>query len=352
MAYHGKHTAKAGTGRKKDRAEKSSRGKPLLIVAIVLLILIILFSIGAIIVQGKLNKIKRADENINIVPPEEVVDEVDPEDEIDPENKPPEVDDSEITWVDIEELENENLVNLLLVGQDSLTGERERSDTMIVVSINPDTGDVSMISFMRDLYVQMPEGYMDNRMNAAYALGGFPYLYEVLEKNFGLKCAGGFEVNFDGFTQVVDALGGVDVELTSAEANIVGGGAVAGMNHLNGEQALAYSRIRKIDSDFNRTNRQRTVVMALFNKIKGSDLNTLMDLTNTLLPLMTTDLTNTQILSLVMKLAPMMSGMKIESYRIPVDGGYYNATIRGMMVLVPDLEKNREYLKTYLPYSE
>lgn len=349
MAYQGKHSAKAVAEKKGNQSR--SKGKPLLVVAIVLLILIILFSVGTIIVQGKLNKIKRADDN-TIIPPSEVVDEVDPEDEIDPENKPPEVDDSEVVWEDIEELENDNLINILLVGQDSRTGKRERSDTMIVLSINPDTGEVSMISFMRDLYVQMPEGYMDNRMNAAYQLGGFPYLYEVLEKNFGLKCAGGFEVNFDGFTQVVDAVGGVDVELTSAEARIVGDGAVAGMNHLNGTQALAYSRIRKIDSDFNRTSRQRTVVMALFDRIKGSDVNTLIDLTNTLLPMMTTDLTNSQILSLVMKLAPKLSGMKIESYRIPVDGGYYDATIRGMMVLVPYLEKNREQLKTYLPYSE
>ena len=349
MAYQGKHSAKAVAEKKGNQSR--SKGKPLLVVAIVLLILIILFSVGTIIVQGKLNKIKRADDN-TIIPPSEVVDEVDPEDEIDPENKPPEVDDSEVVWEDIEELENDNLINILLVGQDSRTGKRERSDTMIVLSINPDTGEVSMISFMRDLYVQMPEGYMDNRMNAAYQLGGFPYLYEVLEKNFGLKCAGGFEVNFDGFTQVVDAVGGVDVELTSAEARIVGDGAVVGMNHLNGTQALAYSRIRKIDSDFNRTSRQRTVVMALFDRIKGSDVNTLIDLTNTLLPMMTTDLTNSQILSLVMKLAPKLSGMKIESYRIPVDGGYYDATIRGMMVLVPYLEKNREQLKTYLPYSE
>ena len=349
MAYQGKHAAKTLAA---NRGEKNrSKGKPLLVVAIILLILIIFFSIGAIIVQGKLNKIKRPEDNI-IIPPSEVVDEVDPEDEIDPENKPPEVDDSEIIWADIEELENDNLINILLVGQDSRTGQRERSDTMIVLSINPDTGEVSMISFMRDLYVQMPEGYMDNRMNAAYQLGGFPYLYEVLEKNFGLKCAGGFEVNFDGFTQVVDTIGGVDVELTSAEARIVGEGAVAGMNHLNGTQALAYSRIRKIDSDFNRTSRQRTVVMALFDKIKKSDLNTVMDLTNTLLPLMTTDLSNSQIMSLVMKLAPKMTDMKIESYRIPVDGGYYDATIRGMMVLVPYLEKNREQLKTFLPYSE
>ena len=349
MAYHGKHSASAGAV--KEKKNTKSRGKALLVVAIVLLILIILFSIGAIIIQGKLNKIKRADDSV-VVPPSEAVDEIDPEDEVDPANKPPEVDEKDVSWEDIEALENGNLINILLVGQDSRTGARERSDSMIVVSINPDTGDVAMISFMRDLYVQMPEGYMDNRMNAAYAFGGFPYLYEVLEKNFGVKCAGGFEVNFDGFTQVVDTLGGVDVELTSSEARIVGDGAVAGMNHLSGSQALTYSRIRYIDSDFNRTNRQRTVLMALFDKIKGSDLNTLLDLTNTLLPMMTTDLSNTQILSLVMKLAPMMSGMKLKSYRIPVDGGYYDATIRGMMVLVPYLEMNREYLKTYLPYSD
>ena len=349
MAYQGKHSAKAVAGKKGN--QNRSKGKPLLVVAIILLILIILFSVGTIIVQGKLNKIKRPDDN-TIIPPSEVVDEVDPEDEIDPENKPPEVDEKEIVWEDIEELESDNLINILLVGQDSRTGQRERSDTMIVLSINPDTGNVSMISFMRDLYVQMPEGYMDNRMNAAYALGGFPYLYEVLEKNFGLKCAGGFEVNFDGFTQVVDIMGGIDVELTSAEARIVGDGAVAGMNHLNGTQALTYSRIRKIDSDFNRTGRQRTVVMALFEKIRKADLNTLMDLADTLLPLMTTDLNNSQIMALLTKLAPKISDMKIESYRIPVDGGYYGATIRGMMVLVPYLDKNREQLKTYLPYTE
>ena len=63
-------------------------------------------------------------------------------------------------------------------------------------------------------------------------------------------------------------------------------------------------------------------------------------------------LTNAQILSLLMKVAPIMSDVKLKSYRIPVDGGYYNATIRGMMVLVPDLEMNREQLKTFLPYSE
>ena len=349
MAYQGKHTSGARTA--KGKTKKTPAGKVVLTVVIVLLILVLLFSIGAAIVHRTLNKINRAD-NTDIVAPENAMDELDPED-LEATDKPPEVDGDSIKWEDIDDLEvDDNLINILLVGQDSRTGARERSDSMIVVSVNTETGEVAMVSFMRDLYVQMPEGYMDNRMNAAYAFGGFDYLYEVLQKNFGLKCSGGFEVNFDGFTDVVNTMGGVDIELSAAEARVVGGGAVAGMNHLNGSQALTYARIRKIDSDFNRTARQRKVLNALFEKIKDSDLNTLLKLTDTLLPLMTTDMNNTQIISLVMKLAPLMSGMELKSYRIPIDGSYYDATIRGMMVLVPDLAMNRNYLKDVLPYSD
>ena len=349
MAYQGKHTSGARTA--KGKTKKAPTGKVVLTVVIVLLILVLLFSIGAAIVHRTLNKINRAD-NTDIVAPENAMDELDPED-LEATDKPPEVDGDSIKWEDIDDLEvDDNLINILLVGQDSRTGARERSDSMIVVSVNTETGEVAMVSFMRDLYVQMPEGYMDNRMNAAYAFGGFDYLYEVLQKNFGLKCSGGFEVNFDGFTDVVNTMGGVDIELSAAEARVVGGGAVAGMNHLNGSQALTYARIRKIDSDFNRTARQRKVLNALFEKIKDSDLNTLLKLTDTLLPLMTTDMNNTQIISLVMKLAPLMSGMELKSYRIPIDGSYYDATIRGMMVLVPDLAMNRNYLKDVLPYSD
>ena len=349
MAYQGKHTSGARTA--KRNTKKTPAGKVVLTIAIVLLVLILLFSIGAAIVHRMLNKINRSD-GTDIVSPENATDLLDPED-MEATDKPPEVDGDSIDWGNIDDLEvDENLINILLVGQDSRTGQRERSDSMIVISVNTETGEVAMVSFMRDLYVQMPEGYMDNRMNAAYAYGGFEYLYEVLMKNFGLKCSGGFEVNFDGFTDVVNTMGGVDIELSPAEARVVGEGAVAGMNHLNGSQALTYARIRKIDSDFNRTARQRKVLTALFEKIKDSDLNTLLKLTDTLLPLMTTDMNNTQIISLVMKLAPLMSGMELNSYRIPIDGSYYDATIRGMMVLVPDLAMNRNYLKDVLPYSD
>ena len=338
---------------KNSKNNNGGTGKILLTIAIVILILIILFSIGAIIVNRYLNKIQKIDD-VDIVAPEDVVDEVDPIQEEGTENTPaPVVEEVEWNAEELENIDAEELINIMLVGQDTRSSSgRERSDAMILCSINPETREVALISFMRDMYVQMPDGYMDNRMNAAYAFGGFPYLYTVLEKNFGVTCDGGFEVNFDGFRNVIDAVGGVDIELSSGEANIVGGGAVAGYNHLSGEQALQYCRIRKIGSDFQRTERQRTVLRAVFNSVKGADLSTLTSLVDTILPMMRTDMTNADIISLTTKLLPLLSEVNLNTYRIPVDGGYYDASIRGMSVLVPNLDTNRKALEGYLPFEK
>lgn len=332
---------------KKKTKQKRSAGKTVLIIVMVLAVLLILFCIAALIMDHYLSKIDKADNSV--VAEGELVLEPEEEEEI-PENAV-EVVPEDVEWETVEKLEDDGLINLLLVGQDSRTGARERSDSMILVSINPDTGAISLVSFMRDLYVQMPEGYQDNRMNSAYAYGGFPYLYEVLQKNFGVSCAGGFEVNFDGFKNVIDTMGGIDIELSSAEARYIGNGCVQGMNHLDGVKALSYARMRKIDSDFNRTQRQRNVLMKLFEKVKDSDLTTLTKLLDTLLPMMKTDMEKTEIIALLMKIAPALSNVELEQYRIPQDGSYYDATIRGMMVLVPDLAKNQQYLKDEcLPY--
>lgn len=332
---------------KKKTKKKVRAGKVILILVIVLAILLMLFSGAALIMDHFLSKIDKAD---NSVIADGALD-LEPEEEEDIPEDALVLNPDEVEWADIEALEDNGLVNILLVGQDSRTGARERSDSMILVSFNPETGETSLISFMRDLYVKMPEGYQDNRMNSAYAYGGFPYLYEVLQSNFGVSCAGGFEVNFDGFKNVIDTMGGVDIELSAAEARYIGNGCVEGMNHLDGTKALSYARIRKIDSDFNRTQRQRNVLQALFSKVKDSDLNALIKLLDTLLPMMKTDMEKTEIVGLLMKIAPMMSDMELEQYRIPMNGGYYDATIRGMMVLVPDLAKNQQYLRDEcLPY--
>ena len=174
-----------------------------------------------------------------------------------PEESPttaPVVKPEDIDWGEIEPFLDDKLINILLVGQDRYVGTaRQRSDTMLLCSINPETKKVSMISFLRDLYVQIPGGYSDNRLNAAYAFGGFPLMADTFYANFGITIDGFFEVDLAGFRSIVDILDGVDVTLTAREAEVVGVGSEEKLYHLNGKEALSYAQIRKLDSDFGRT---------------------------------------------------------------------------------------------------
>lgn len=257
----------------------------------------------------------------------------------------------DIIWDPGMDIMDEDLVNILLVGQDRRPGQgRQRSDSMILCSYNPENNQLSMISFLRDLYVQIP-GYSDNRLNSAYVFGGFPLLKETLYLNFGVTVDGCFEVDFNGFTGVIDSIGGVDISLSEAEAAIVGGGATAGMNHLNGEQALTYARIRYIDSDFNRTARQRNVINSAIGKLRNCSVKQLMSLLDTVLPLITTDMSNMDITSLALRYAPSLPSIQVSSHYVPGEGCYQYAKIRGMSVLVPDLKKVRTALREqYLPF--
>lgn len=244
---------------------------------------------------------------------------------------------------------DENVVNILLVGQDRRPGEgRTRSDSMILCTINKKTKTLTMTSFMRDMYVQIP-GYYDDRINACYVIGGFELLDNCLQKNFGVQVDGNLEVDFYGFQDVINAMGGVDIELTEAEAsymNTTFGTAVSGgWNHLDGYAALSYSRIRYVgNGDFGRTNRQRVVLTALVEKCKGMSLAELNSTAKAILPLMTTDMTNAEIMDYIIDFFPMLTDLKIKTQRIPADGTYYDANIRDMSVLVPDLEANRQLL--------
>ena len=359
-------------------AAKSSKKRKKLIIALVCILLALALIVGALfaVVGHYLGKINRDDPGLTIPPSEEFF-----ETDVPPENtvtlqttvgtlspdgsteattepvatEPPAVtvDPDEITWEELPAIGDDDILNIMLVGQDRRPGEgRTRSDVMMLCSINPKTGEVSLISFLRDLYVQIPGGYSDNRLNVAYFFGGFPLLYETMYQNFGITVDGGFEVDFEGFSDIVDTLGGVDVTLSGAEAKLVGVGESSGYYHLNGEQALTYSRIRSLDNDFNRTGRQRIVMEAIFNKFRGSDLSTVLSLIDTVLPMLTTDMSNTEIISLAPTLVPSMSNMEISTYMIPAYDCYTFASIRGMSVLLPDLPKIRNYLATeYLPLN-
>ena len=331
----------------------TARKKVVVTVGGVLLVLLIVLCAGWLVAKHYLNKINRVDEStVSMIAPEHEDFEVD---ELPPETVRPDtestMDSEDVVWTPIEPLEDEQLIHLMLVGQDRREGEgRQRSDTMILCSINPQTNQVSLISFMRDLYVQIPGGYSDNRLNAAYYFGGFPLLDDTISKNFGITIDGNIEVDFERFVKVIDVLGGVDIVLTAAEAEYLANGTFAGKNHLDGKLALEYARIRAIDNDFHRTARQRAILEAAFAKMKNLGLSEITALLNAMLPSLTTDLSDGQILSLMGKLFPGLRSMKIASYRIPADGTYYDAMIRGMAVLVPDLARVQKLLRTdYLP---
>lgn len=335
----------------KDRKQSVKRG--ILITAIVVLALILILLIAAtIFITSKLNKITHVDD-LDITMSSEELDQIlneteaedveytgvvmNPEDVTLPE-MPVEIVDS-----------GRNIINILLVGQDTYSKtSRSRTDSMILCTINKSTKTLTLTSFMRDMYVRIP-GYYNQRMNVAYVLGGFDTLYETLEFNFGVVVEDGVAVNFGSFEEVIDAVGGVDVELTGSEARHLNGqryewALVEGVNHLDGEQALAYSRIRKLDSDFNRTSRQRTVIMALIEKAKGMSPTELLELVDVLCGMVITDMDTAEILLTAKELLPLLPELTVVTQRIPADGEYQSVMIDGMAVLLPDLEANREIL--------
>ncbi len=252
-----------------------------------------------------------------------------------------------------------NVVNILLVGQDKRSGsDPQRTDAMILCTINMSTKTLTMTSFMRDMWVYIPD-YYNQRMNLPYMLGGFKLLNETLDYNFGVSADYNIEIDFSGFMTAIDAVGGIEIELTSAEAKYLnenGNWGVEanqhwqlkkGVNLLTGSQALAYTRIRKIDSDFKRTSRQRTVLTTLIEKAKTLGVTEMYNLAKEIIPLLRTDMTKGQMFGLILDVVPMLSDMEIVSQRIPKNGQYTNAVKNGAQVIVVEgdqLEANKKLL--------
>ena len=331
------------TFRDKYKKGHSGAGKA---VRIVLSVLLLLFLVCAIFIYAKLKEIKRVSDDIPRVSPDSET--FDNEgntgsDTIDPD---------EITWDKPDGvIYDKDIRNILLIGQDARPGEsRARSDAMIICSINTKTKKITLCSIMRDLYVPI-EGYSDNRINAAYQYGGMELLDDTIEKCLGIPIAGNVEVNFEGFINVMSKIGNIDIELNQDEVNYFAQtnpdwGLKVGVNALTPEQALAYARLRHVGkSDWERTDRQRRVLMSAFNKVRQGGIAEVLSIANKSLPYLTTDMTDTKILSYVTKV--ITGGMTLgEQYRCPFEGTYTEQTLRkGMEVLVPDLAANAKQIQ-------
>lgn len=204
-----------------------------------------------------------------------------------------------------EEIYSKNVVNVLLIGEDDEDGSH-RSDSTMLVSVNRKTKKITITSFLRDSYTYMDINGSERycKTNHSYAWGGAAKLMEVLSDNYKIKIDKYVSINYQSFKNAVDALGGVTVPITEAEASFmnrttrVKGFTSGDSVHLNGERALIYARIRKLDSEVERTRRQRELISSVIKNVKASSLSDLNNAIETFLPYVTTNLKTSEILSL------------------------------------------------------
>lgn len=249
----------------------------------------------------------------------------------------------------------EETVDILLIGLDRRPGLAGcRSDTMILCSYQPAGGTLTLVSFLRDLYLPIP-GHGSNRLNAAYALGGRQLLCRTLEENFALEIDGCVEADFNQFSDIIDALAGVEIMLREDEAQRINrycpdSTLSPGLQLLNGEQALCFSRIRDLDpdGDFSRTRRQQIILRAMLGRWKDASLSSMTAAVGELLPMVSTDLSPVQIMDWIFTAAPARKALKVESLQIPRQETCRDQNIQGMAVIVCDIPENRAYLKEHL----
>ncbi len=202
---------------------------------------------------------------------------------------------------------HKDIVNILLIGLDYGNSDQyyPRSDAVIIASLNKIIKVINIVSLSRATYVSIP-GHGNARLNAAYAYGGPNLLVQTVEQNYKVKIDNYASVDFKGFSKIVDELGGVSIYLTAEELNFykaifskkgIDVSSGKGNYTLDGELALAYARTRKIDSDKNRTQRQRNIVTQIISKAKSSSISQITQLMNDFLPLVSTDLTKPELLS-------------------------------------------------------
>lgn len=251
---------------------------------------------------------------------------------------------------------DDSLINILFLGSD----EREdlgssRSDTMMLCTIDTANKEIKLTSFLRDSYVYIPSVGYSTKLNAAFSYGGAQLAIDTIEYNFKVDIDNYVMVDFETFELLVDLLGGITVDdVTTAEADymndvvkISGTPLVEGTNEMDGNTALWYCRIRYLDSDFYRTERQRKVIESIIDKISETDFLTLIEIMEEVLPNVSTNISQNEIVSLAFKAISCLS-YDITQMQIPVDGTWYNDTINSQAVLVMDIDENAQLLEEFL----
>ncbi|MDE7358962.1 MAG: LCP family protein, partial [Lachnospiraceae bacterium] len=255
--------------------------------------------------------------------------------------------------------------NIALFGVDARDGELgrgTRSDTIMIASINQDTQEIRLISVFRDTYLNLSNDSY-NKCNTAYAQGGPEQAINMLNMNLDLDITDYVTIGFSGLIDAVDALGGVEIEITDSEISHLNNYQLcmaeelgvdytpvtqSGRQLLNGMQATAYCRIRYTrGDDFRRAERQRDVISAMMDKAGGASVSTLTDMVNAVLPQVETSLNVNEILSV---LGSVAGYNMTASDGFPFEGGRAGANVgsKGSCVIPVDLEENVRQLHQIL----
>ncbi|MBO5483860.1 MAG: LCP family protein [Lachnospiraceae bacterium] len=260
--------------------------------------------------------------------------------------------------------QNKDVVNILICGEEAIGGGRGRTDSIMIATINQRDNALRLTSIMRDTYVQIP-GFSDNKINAAYHNGGMKTLVKTIKQNFGISVDGYVLVNFDSFQDVIDALGGIDIKLSEDEVSYLNRtnyisdysnhNLHVGVNHMNGNQALGYARVRYVSKDgqygdFARTLRHRTVMTAIYNKLMDKSTLELVAMVPKLMPLVTTNIKKSDLINyLYMGVMVRSKNPKLKTLNVPVEGAYQITRVRTMSVILPDdLKKNVDAMQTFI----
>lgn len=246
------------------------------------------------------------------------------------------------------EKEFKEVRNIALLGIDSRDDDLiGRSDSIMILTLDSIHNKIKITSIMRDSYVNI-DGYGMDKINHAYAYGGAELALKTLNGNFDLNIKEVMIINFSSLINIIDKIGGININITDEEVSHISGISSSGDHLLNGNQALSYSRIRyATGDDYKRTERQRTVVNAIFNKLKDTQLTKYPELVNEFLPYVKTNISSSDLLKLGTEFSGLTS-KELEQDRFPRDGQGQGETINGIYYLTFDMDAVRNSMRDYI----
>ena len=328
---------------------------PWVLLAIVL-VLLLLVSSAWMFYQSKLNKLDFDDGKQEIDTTVEMpLDDMDIPDLGEAPENADELDDAP----EDEIYHDDDVMNILLLGTDERSKKfntNARADSIMLLSLNMRDHTIKLVSIERGIGVPVP-GRNDDWITHTFRYGGADLTLQTVREQFRVDVDRYIRVNFSAFTQGIDAIGGVDLNFTAEEIAYLNEGCPElrsnplslGVNHVNGNIALNYARLREIDSDWKRIQRQRNVVQAALNQVAHSDLLTLNKLADTILPTIKTNLTKSEITDLLLEVPAFLAkGIQMEQMTIPTRDTCWNSVgVDGRKLIGVDFAANAKILKEF-----